>query len=57
LFREKLVDTAGTVYNAMDDAPKVVIVGAALNEKLSDLKPGKDLVKFSCGLHCGKLLE
>ncbi len=39
-------EAAGTACNAMHGAPKVGVVGAALNEELINLKPGKDLLKF-----------
>ena len=57
MFGEKWDDAvaAGKVYNAMDGAAKLGIDGAALNEKWSNLKPGKDLIKFGGGFYCGKI--
>eukprot|EP00968_Pinguiococcus_pyrenoidosus_P021230 scaffold2724_cov260-Pinguiococcus_pyrenoidosus.AAC.17 len=45
----------GLVYNAADACQKLGLSGAQLDEKWSQLKRGKDMIKFGGGFYCGKV--
>jgi len=49
------VISSNKVYNAKDAAEKLGVDGAAINYKWSQLKRGKNLIKFGGGFYCGKI--